>query len=521
MRRSMPLLAVLAAVAAGTCAAATPPPNVAVTVAAGDVEGSSLAIDPTDPARLAVGYSTGRSTATGSCLVARSDDGGRTWKTATIAGDAARPLPPDTTHCADPVVAFGSEGTLYGAYDVSRLGGPGRVYLTSSNDHGATFEPPTVLDPAPSGGGDFEPAIATGVSNSAVSVGFERYDAEFEDAAVLAATTDDGGRTVSDPVRVSPEGQNALNGRAAAAADRAGNVYLAWVDASDVDFAGSGSARLEVAVSRSRGATFGAPATIATVPSGCGPNDDCGNRCPAVALAAGARGVADLAWSAGNYPDPARVFVARSRDAGKRWTPPAPIGVPSGDGDRDQLRPSIVVAPDGRVDLGWADQARDADDRLLDVYFAYSLDGARTFSRPVRLDTTPSNTQRTPFVARIGIAASNGAAHAAWQDARVDRPPGSYVVFARVPDALPPRIPTVVGPRELRMARATYSLRSSDDFTPRHALRFRCGLDRAPLHACRARYTQGLSRGRHVFRVRALDGAGNPSPVRSIGVLVR
>src|SRR5438093_12220569 len=149
MRRFLPLLAVLAAVAAGTCAAAAPP-NVAVTVAAGDFEGSSLAIDPTDPARLAVGYSTGRSTATGSCLVARSDDGGRTWKTATIAGDAARPLPPDTTHCADPVVAFGSEGTLYGAYDVSRLGGPGRVYLTSSNDHGATFEPPTVLDPAPS-----------------------------------------------------------------------------------------------------------------------------------------------------------------------------------------------------------------------------------------------------------------------------------------------------------------------------------------------------------------------------------
>ena len=129
---------------------------------------------------------------------------------------------------------------------------------------------------------------------------------------------------------------------------------------------------------------------------------------------------------------------------------------------------------------------------------------------------------RTWAVIAAMVAASvPSAASAESRHARVDRQPGSYVVFARVPDALPPSIPTVVGQRELRTARATYSLRSSDDFTPPLALRFRCALDRAPLHACRARYTQALSPGRHVFRVRALDGAGNRSPVRSVGVLVR
>src|SRR5438874_12408373 len=101
MRRPLSLLAVLAAVAAGTSAAAIPPPNVAVSAGTADAEGGSLAVDPTDPTRLAVAYSIGRSGPTGRCVVARSDDGGRTWQTETVAGDAARPLPAGTTHCPD------------------------------------------------------------------------------------------------------------------------------------------------------------------------------------------------------------------------------------------------------------------------------------------------------------------------------------------------------------------------------------------------------------------------------------
>jgi hypothetical protein len=132
----------------------------------------------------------------------------------------------------------------------------------------------------------------------------------------------------------------------------------------------------------------------------------------------------------------------------------------------------------------------------------------------------PSNTQSIPFVAAIAVAASDGAAHAAWREARVDRSPGSNVSFARVPDRAPPRLPTVDGPRTLGRGRATYRLRSTDDFTPSSALRFRCAFDRAPLRACGARYTRTLSRGRHVFRARALDGAGNRSPIRKVAVRV-
>jgi hypothetical protein len=133
----------------------------------------------------------------------------------------------------------------------------------------------------------------------------------------------------------------------------------------------------------------------------------------------------------------------------------------------------------------------------------------------------PSNTQRTPFASTVAVAASDGAAHAAWQDARVDRPAGSAVLFARVADMVPPRIPIVVLSRALDGGAATYRLSSKDAFTPASALRFRCAFDGAALRACAMRFMRTLSRGRHVLRVRALDGAGNRSPLRTLTVRVR
>ena len=267
MRRPLPVLALMAVLAAGTCSAATTPPNVALT-AATDAQGGSLAVDPTDPSRLAIAYSTGRSGVTGSCVVARSRDAGRTWESEVVAGGTGTSLPNGATHCADPVLAFAPEGMLYLAYDVSQLGGPGRVYLTSSTDRGATFRTPVALADAAPGGGDFEPAIAAGPSHGIVSVAFERYSDDFDSAAVLAVSSDDAGRTLSAPVQVSPAAQNAVNGRAALAVDRGGSLYVAWVDASDVDFDGAGEARIEVAVSGDGGRSFRVPATVATVPSG-------------------------------------------------------------------------------------------------------------------------------------------------------------------------------------------------------------------------------------------------------------
>src|SRR5918911_1188345 len=56
-----------------------PPANVPVTPPGGEVDGGRLAVDPSDPSRLVVAYWDGRPERRGTCLLARSSDGGRTW----------------------------------------------------------------------------------------------------------------------------------------------------------------------------------------------------------------------------------------------------------------------------------------------------------------------------------------------------------------------------------------------------------------------------------------------------------
>jgi hypothetical protein len=309
---------------------------------------------------------------------------------------------------------------------------------------------------------------------------------------------------------VSAVGDNAVNARVAAAADRAGNVYVAWVDASAVDFGGSGDARIEIAASRDGGRSFAAPTTIATSPSGCGANDDCGHRYPQLSITAAAAGVVHAVWSAAPYPDPASVFVVRSRNFGRTWSGLRRVARPPGTADHDEHAPAVAVAPRGRLDLAWVDEARTADQAPLDVYLTHSVDGGSTFAKPARLDAAP--TAAPPFGTAVDVAASDGAANAAWD--------ASALEFTRLRDASPPRAPTVAGPGSVAGGRVTYRLRSADDFTPLMGLRFLCAFDGAPLHPCATPYTQTLRRGVHVFRVRALDGAGNRSSIRRVVVRV-
>ena len=58
-------------------------------------------------------------------------------------------------------------------------------------------------------------------------------------------------------------------------------------------------------------------------------------------------------------------------------------------------------------------------------------------------------------------------------------------------------------------------------FMARGATGFRCSFDSPRLHRCGTRYSEGLTVGRHVLRVRAVGRAGNLSGVVSVGVTVR
>jgi hypothetical protein len=507
--------------AASAASAEAPPPNVAVTLSGGQLEGARLAADPRNPDRLAVEYSDSRRERRGTCWVALSTDRGTTWTSRPFAGaGSAFSLPRGLSVCRAGAPAFGPDGTLYLAFEAGSLDGFGVVGLTRS-PRGSTFEAAVAVADPSGTGGDHAPTVV--VRGNRVHVAFERLSLDGDQADVLVASSIDGARTFAEPTQASPSVQNAAGSSAAIAIDRAGTVYVAWTDGAGVDLSGAGDARIEVAVSQNEGRTFGEPRTVADAPSGCGPNAECGNRYPSPSIAAPGAGLVDVAWSTASFPDPARVFVARSSDRGARWSAPASIRRPAGTEDRDQYAPNLASAPNGRVDLAYLVQARDADVGLLDVYLTRSLDGGKTFARSSLLDDAPSPTQSGDFSPGVATASSNKGVAATWIDGRRAgaTEPGAEVYAAVIPDADAPSAPRVAGARTVTAKRPVYRFTAMDLFTPARSLRFRCGYDGAPLHACSRRFSQRLVPGRHTLRVVAVDSAGHRSRVTRVVVIVR
>jgi hypothetical protein len=134
-------------------------PNVNASRLAGAQQEAAIAVDPSDPSRLAVVAVA----AAGGLFAAYSTDGGTSWtpvdaSDGTIAaGDAGDPLAPA---CCDPSLAFDGFGNLFLAY--RSLAGTS-VAVALSTDGGRTFAPLTFF----SAGTVSQPTVTTGPAGSA------------------------------------------------------------------------------------------------------------------------------------------------------------------------------------------------------------------------------------------------------------------------------------------------------------------------------------------------------------------
>ena len=80
--------------------------------------------------------------------------------------------------------------------------------------------------------------------------------------------------------------------------------------------------------------------------------------------------------------------------------------------------------------------------------------------------------------------------------------------FLILPDTVVPRTSITAGPRKYGTAIATFEFESNEK-----SAMLECSLDRAQFETCASPKTYtGLARGKHSFRVRAVDGAGNTDP---------
>ncbi len=148
--RSFSLVLLVAAALATPARADAPPPNVALTPDGGALafQDPTLAVDPTNHARLAIGYydySQGRQ-----CSLALSSDAGKTWSIKVVVGDGGQiPLTGEQAKCVSPKIAYGPAETLYYIYQAPRAPGsnPRQVLIATSHDGGATFGPPCCWTP--------------------------------------------------------------------------------------------------------------------------------------------------------------------------------------------------------------------------------------------------------------------------------------------------------------------------------------------------------------------------------------
>lgn len=379
------------------------------------------------------------------CGLNVSSDAGRTWKSAEVVPT----LPIGVDKCYAPEIAFDARGTLY--YLFVGLTGNGNepvgVYLTSSADKARSFSVPLkVLGPL-----NFAPRMAIDAT-----VGDKgRLHLAWLHATsdpplgglgptpnpILAAYSDDGGRSFSEPMQISDaEREEVAAPVLALGPDHA--VHVGYYDlAGDVrDYHGlegpvwEGKWSIVLSSSSDGGRTFAAGVVVdqAVVPA---------ERVmliftmPPPVVVAKAK-VTCVAWTDARYGD-ADVLMRCGK--GGDWPSDSPKRLNDdaiGNGHRQYL-PRLSFAPDGRLDVIFFDRRGDPGNVENDVYFSSSYDDGGTLSPNLKVTQRSSSSRvgqqyvgaaaegQVESGARLGLLSSDAVAVAAWPDTRYSNPQGT------------------------------------------------------------------------------------------------
>lgn len=407
----------------------------------------ALAADPTDPRVVAL---ANRIDAPGfGCGLQLSGDGGTTWMPAT----PVPALPPGADTCYGPEIAFDADGTLH--YLFVGLAGRGNqpmgVFLTSSTDRGRTFT---------------QPRQVLGPNNFGVRMAMDRQHGRLHlvwlhatsppptggfaapPNPVMAAYSDDAGRTFSEPVEVSdPDRQRVVAPALAVGPDEA--VHVGYYDLGDDarDYHGlegpvwDGTWTLVVATSVDGGRTFEAGTVV---DDGIVPHERVllVFTMPPLALAAAPDGRVCAAWTDARHGD-ADVLLRCRPDAAAPWGMVRRVNdEPAGSGAVQYL-PHLSFAPDGRLDAVFYDRRWDPDRRRNDVAYAASADSDARNVRVTSASSDPAIGQeylhpaavgRHELGSRIALLAQRDAALLAWTDTRNSVPDttGQEIFAARL-----------------------------------------------------------------------------------------
>lgn len=326
-----------------------------------------------------------------SAAVSASTDGGRTWTTATP------PLPGELDRPYAPSAAFGPDGTLYLSYVnlVGRGNRPETLWVTRSTDGGRTFDDPVRV----TGTYVFQNRLVVDPATGTLHVTWAHAErlsqlAFDEPPRIMASHSTDGGRSWSEPVRVSDADRRWV-GAAVPVVTSDGELVVVYEDFKDDarDFRNlEGPAYpdpfgLVAARSTDGGATFTEGVEFE---SDVQPLERFLAFLPVFpSVASGPGGRILVTWADGRNGD-MDVFLRESADGGRSWSDPVRVNDNRlGDGT-DQELPAVDVAPDGRVDVLYLDGRDDPTGVMARASLAFARDARRfrtLFVSPLAFDT--------------------------------------------------------------------------------------------------------------------------------------
>jgi hypothetical protein len=381
----------------------------------------AVALDPGRP--LVVAVADRIDTPRFSCSLHLSKTGGETWAPLPL------PRPPEAPNCYWPDVAFDGDGRLLVLYTATggRYNQPVGVWLQRYEGDAPAGSPVRVAGTeafhahlAVDGRRVLVAWVQTPPQNAERPLGFEPGP-----NPLMLARSEDGGATFSAPVVVESSRRVV---QPSVLIGSGGTVTVGALDMADDAFnyearhEGQGGPppegfwRVVAWRSSDGGATFG-PATVVADRLDI-PERVIVDLMPGPSFARDPRsGALYAAWDAGQGA--ARdVFLARSGDGGTAWGPPVRLEPGGG----SQFLPGVGVAPGGRVDLVFYDRSKDPNDVMAEVVVASSWVGGRTVTGAVASEK--------PFDSRIGLASSQGLPQLGNQLAVASRADGFLALWA-------------------------------------------------------------------------------------------
>jgi len=444
----------------------------------------ALAVDPTNPLRIVGGFADLR---TRRCGLVRSVDGGQTWTRPDASPDTSTfPFCSQSQGgVIQAPVAFGGGGMLYmalngwGAEEAARTGGA--VLLARSPDLGDSWE--TVVVRSARGKIDADAENTRPVQSIAVERRSGKDDAVYLTYAVsrpgllapnaapaspMVAVSHDGGRTFAEvdlvgkvfepqalrdqaisaattstvapgatttttkappadskaaqPNQVANFGAAGTRNGMIARVDAKGTAYVTWPTGT-ANITPSPPGGLALSKSTDGGRTWSSAVAIPF-------SYDNATGGPASAypqFVIAPSGTLHIVYNRNPTPELAgasEVYERASYDGGKTWTDPRILSDDDPKNFGGQYFPNISVAPNGRIDVAWWDTRDKQGLRATDVYYAYSNDDGRTWSRNQRI-TDQSIDRRLgiwgnnyDIASQPGVASTNAYAVFGWDDTR-------------------------------------------------------------------------------------------------------